>query len=435
MKKAHLPPKPGKRPIARNLLEVPLTTALANLAAEARSLMAEPGDIQSLESRFTALCLQVLGIHHGLEVEHALSLAGRLWSEALDQGSVSKRHRKAHTRIPDVEQSDYKEGCEWVFDDALELHRGEKVSIEGTVDFFPSEDKVTFGTSAHDDMLTAEQKTEKGGRHYILVRRATIDEEAATLGRSLPNRGPRRTRYPNDGAPTGVTPARLKRLPRARQIDIMREWFRAHYADVSGLSGEQHSEEPYAAIDVLWSEFDGVVQEHVIRDLADELDEQAEEWLPVDSVGFRKDFLLKQIQLLRDELERLDPLYGRLGHNNPPEDTRLFPIGWEDRGEVLDALEKLEDQAKSERPDEVQVKASTSALRSAAIKVWEVGKRKADKATDKMAENIGLAALLEAKDAPAIYHWIVDTASSLYGKLEAVIQAADLWLKSLHLLF
>jgi hypothetical protein len=215
----------------------------------------------------------------------------------------------------------------------------------------------------------------------------------------------------------------------------MREWFRAHYADVSGLSGEQHSEEPYAAIDVLWSEFDGVVQEHVIRDLADELDEQAEEWLPVDSVGFRKDFLLKQIQLLRDELERLDPLYGRLGHNNPPEDTRLFPIGWEDRGEVLDALEKLEDQAKSERPDEVQVKASTSALRSAAIKVWEVGKRKADKATDKMAENIGLAALLEAKDAPAIYHWIVDTASSLYGKLEAVIQAADLWLKSLHLLF
>jgi hypothetical protein len=124
-----------------------------------------------------------------------------------------------------------------------------------------------------------------------------------------------------------------------------------------------------------------------------------------------------------------------LGHNNPPEDARLFPLGWEDRSQVLNAIEKLEDQAKSDKPDAVQVKAGTSALKSAAIKVWDVAKRKVDKATDKMAENIGLAALLEAKDAPAIYHWIVETASSLYGKLEAVIQAADLWLKSRHLLF
>ena len=97
--------------------------------------MADPGDIQSLKSKFTALCLQVLGIHHKLDVEHALSLAGRLWSEALDQGPVSKRERKAQKRIPDVEQSDYKEGCEWVFDDTLELHRDEKVSIEGTMIF------------------------------------------------------------------------------------------------------------------------------------------------------------------------------------------------------------------------------------------------------------------------------------------------------------
>ena len=287
-------------------------------------------------------------------------------------------------------------------------------------------------------MLTAERTTGRGGHHYILVRRPTIEEEAATLGRALPDRGPSRTRYPNDDAPTGVTSARLKRLPRARQIEIMKEWFKAQYADGSDLSEEQRenrSEKPYAAIDVLWSEFLGVVQEHIIRDLADELDEQAAEWISVDSVERRKDFLLNQIQILRDELERLDPLYGRLGHNNPPEDARLFPLGWENRGELVDAIGKLEGQANSEKPDEVQVKASTLVLRSAAIKVWELTKRKADKATDKMAENVGLAVLLEAKDAPAIYHWMVDTASSVYGKLEAVIQAADLWLKSFHVLF
>jgi hypothetical protein len=299
MKKApHPRPKP-KRSIDRNPLEVPLETALANLAVQARSLMAEPGDIQSLKSKFTALCLQVLGIHHKLEVEHALNLAGQLWSEALHQGQVSKRQRKAQTRIPDVEQSDYKAGREWVFDDALALNRDEKVSIESTMIFLPSEEKITFGTSAHDDTLTAERKTGKGGRLYILVRRATIDEEAAILGRAPPNGSPSRTRYPNNDTPTGITKARLKRLPRSRQIEIMREWFKTHYSDdFPDKEQESLTEEPYAAIDILWSEFDGVAQEQVIRDLADELDEQAEEWAPVNSSGRRKIFLLNQIQIL-----------------------------------------------------------------------------------------------------------------------------------------
>jgi dynactin complex subunit len=189
-----------------------------------------------------------------------------------------------------------------------------------------------------------------------------------------------------------------------------------------------------------------VAQEYIVRDLADELDEQFETWVPahssadstkVDEQSLEeiKSLLRSQIQALRDELERIEPLYGQLGHNNPPEDARLFPIGWEGRRQVLEALDNLEGQAKTDKPDDVRIKASTSALRSAAAKVWAIAKRKVDKATDKIAETAGIAVLLEAKDAPAIYHWIVDTASSLYGKLEAVIQTADLWLKSLHLPF
>ena len=80
------------------------------------------------------------------------------------------------------------------------------------------------------------------------------------------------------------------------------------------------------------------------------------------------------------------------------------------------------------------MKGNNSALRVAAARVGDIAKRKVDKATDKVAENLGTAvALLAATYSPAIYHWIVDAASSLYAKLEAVIQTADLWLKSLHL--
>lgn len=440
--------KPAPESIDRDLLEVPLETALVNLVPRARRLMGEPGRIEHLESKFRALCISILSIHHRLEVEQALRLAERLWSEALHQGPVSKQQRKARKQIPDAEHSDYKAGYVWVFDDSLELHRDQKVSIESTSTLLPSEGKVTFGTSAHDDMLTAERKVGKGGRHYILVRRARIDEEANTLGRELPLHCPRRTRYPTDNDPNGTTTARLKRLPRARQTDVMKAWFAAHYVGSSTLSEDEEDplEGPYTAIDLLWSEFDGVVQEHVIRDLADELDGESRRWVPANpsknsrNADIRsqeeiKHLLLSHIRSLREELERIELLCGRFGHNNPPEDERLFPFSWEQRNQILQALDKLAGQTESDTPDEAQVKATTSVLRSAAAKVWGIAKQKVDKATDKMAETVGIAALLKAKDAPAIYHWILDTASSLYSKLEAVIHTAEIWLKSLHLPF
>jgi hypothetical protein len=156
--------------------------------------------------------------------------------------SCLKKKRKAQKQIPDAEQSDYKTGHDWVFDDSLELHHDDKVSIESTTPLLLTEDKVTFGTSAHDDMLTAEQKSGTDGRHYVLVRRATIDEEAVGLGRALPNNGARRTRYPTDNAPNGVTPKRLKRLSSAGQIETMKAWFAAHYKGSPILSEEEEEE-------------------------------------------------------------------------------------------------------------------------------------------------------------------------------------------------
>lgn len=346
--------KPPHRSIDPDLLDVPLEMALRNLVLRARTMMGEPGRIEVLEFKFRGLCIPILSIHHGLQVEDAMSWAKRLWSDALSQGPVPKRERTAHRNIQENEQSDYKAGYEWVFDNSLKLTRDQKVSIEGIETLWPHEGKSTFGTSAHDGMLTAQRKIGVDGRHFILVRRATIDEEADSFGREFPHHMARRTRYPTDDAPNGITPKRLKRLSRARQTETMQAWFESHYKEISYSSEEDSlSEVSYAAIDLLWAEFGEVVQEHVIRDLADKLDEKSDLWVPIfassnsEKADERspeeiKHLLLQNIQNLRDELNRIEPIYGQLGHNNPPEDARLFPLSWEDRNQVLRALENIE---------------------------------------------------------------------------------------------
>jgi len=135
---------------------------------------------------------------------------------------------------------------------------------------------------------------------------------------------------------------------------------------------------------------------------------------------------------LKAELQRIQPLYGRLGHNNPPEDLRLVPLSQADRGQVLESLDRLEEQAKSHTPSEAQVHESTSILRTAASRAWIITKRKVDKATDKIAESVALL-LLASGEAPTAYHWIQDVASSLYAKLLNVTHAADLWLGSINI--
>jgi hypothetical protein len=98
MKAPNPRPKPTRRSIDRNLLELPLETALKNLRVQARSLLAESGHVESLKSRFRALCLQVLSLHHKLQVEQALSLAERLWSDSLRQDLVSKKREKLRSK-------------------------------------------------------------------------------------------------------------------------------------------------------------------------------------------------------------------------------------------------------------------------------------------------------------------------------------------------
>ncbi|MBV8592517.1 MAG: hypothetical protein JO212_21070 [Acetobacteraceae bacterium] len=143
--------------------------------------------------------------------------------------------------------------------------------------------------------------------------------------------------------------------------------------------------------------------------------------------------LRRAIQEARAELERLDQVYGRIGHNKPPDEERLAPISQPDRDRTFKLLESQEQQANSAKPNESEVKASTSALKSVASNLWIIAKRKLNKATDKIAENIAIASILAGKDGPALYQWLHDTASSLYHKIMAVIQTAEIWLRSIHL--
>lgn len=433
---------------------------IADLVLQARNLMAEPGSSQRAESKFRAVCLQVLSIQHGLGPEETLRWAERMWAEVHNRGPVTKKRRKRVTqkRIPDEEQSDYKAGNVWVFDDSLELDLARKVSIEGSL--IVSERVVPFGTDAHDDALAVERKIGKDGHRYFLVRRATIDEEAILLGRPWPSgrRSARMAKYPSAGIPAGITRGKLRRLSRALQTETMNAWFEASYKNPAVSMPRDDGEYvfvrggPYRALDILWNEFQEVVPEPIIRDLADELEVESGEWVPISwpdaegdiqaqpgisgadtrSPDERRNDLLKSIQELKAELQRIEPPYGGNWHNNPPEDSRLVPLSQADRSQVLESLEKLEEQAKAATPDEAQVQDSTSILGSAAAKTWSIAKRKVDKATDKIAENVGLALIASGAASPA-YHWVQGAASSLYHKIVAVIHAADLWLSSIHL--
>ncbi len=329
--------------------------------------------------------------------------------------------------------------------------------VEAHTDFIPGQNAVTFINSTYDGVLTAELKVGKVNRPYILVRRATAGEEAVLLGEEPPpsRRGESRVRrYPSEDNPNGITPGRLKRLPRPRQIETMRAWFEAHFEEPSVSMPRDDGEfvyirgGPYDAINLLWSEFGGVVPEHIITKLANELNQSSGEWVPINWPESEDDIeeqssrsaaetrssaelrqkLLTRIEEGRAEVER----YGGLGHNNSPEEERLVPLSPEDRGQVLSMLDELKQQAASAAPDQARVKVLSSALRSAASRVWTEAKRKIDKGTDKLAENaiVGLAA---SGKLPDLYHWAMSAAVSLYHTLIAVAHAADLWLGSIHL--
>lgn len=104
----------------------------------------------------------------------------------------------------------------------------------------------------------------------------------------------KKERYLSDAHPEGVTIAQLKRLNRQAKRNVMEAWFRQNFEDPAERTPYESAEGgyqyihggPYEADDVLQNEFDGIVPEDLIAELADELSNECWEWAPVDGSEF-----------------------------------------------------------------------------------------------------------------------------------------------------
>ena len=92
--------------------------------------------------------------------------------------------------------------------------------------------------------------------------------------------------YDHPDYPDGVTAGKLRSMDREDQLDVMRHWFHQNY-DQPGNSTPWDPEEgryiyiwggPYDAREELEEEFSDVVEESVIRELADDLFDESSEW-------------------------------------------------------------------------------------------------------------------------------------------------------------
>lgn len=247
----------------------------------------------------------------------------------------------------------------------------------------------------------------------------------------------KKERYPSETHPEGVTIAQLKRLNRQAKRDVMEAWFRQNFEDPAERTPYESAEGgyqyihggPYNADEVLQNEFDGIVPEDLITELADELSNECWEWSPVDGSEFDDsdydddvdvrgpvrmpdplDFMpddfdiagspkftdAKGERLKQDVLNAIDRVEAALpkeagsqiGHNHPPE-----PI---DEGsaqaiatELSSALTEFKRELTSKRPRAAKVKKSAKRIADKKAQLGNLGAIFAHEATKAAGKSYG----------------------------------------------
>jgi hypothetical protein len=270
-------------------------------------------------------------------------------------------------------------------------------------------------------------------------------------------------RYYIDGDPdTEVTPSQLKRMASWRQREYVRQWFNRNFEDPVMQTPRDDGEYqyiwggPYDAREQLWAEFEGILPEGRIEDIADEIERRGTEWAPgpdhpdypagfddsdelpeddgepdfqpiIESLergatpSYGSEFeqrerheLLGRIARLEEELAQVRPVYGGIGHNRPPKDGEKLA-----RTELLELISEaaaaIKTELTKEKPHALAVARSASGLQK--VGRWLAGK--ADAATDSFAKAIGAAGAVA----------VAASLSGLSGPLGDVIHAAATWLQ------
>ncbi|WP_226562509.1 hypothetical protein [Salipiger thiooxidans] len=247
--------------------------------------------------------------------------------------------------------------------------------------------------------------------------------------------------YSPDDPESYVTPSRLKRLGRKKQVEHMVHWFHGMFEDPQNEMPYADKEDPgdspyrypwggpYDANEQLQDEFSDVVPFDVIQEAVQEVQSDGTlEWAPgprhPDQIAanedamaeryeapppptlediqarlesgvrpsFGDDFERQERAALRHELAELRGLlaaelsqHGGMGHNHPPDHLSLTP---ELNSEATDAIDKMDAELAKDAPDIAVVAESAGTLKK--VLGWIAGKL--DKSVDGFMTTIGTAA-------------------------------------------
>lgn len=279
-------------------------------------------------------------------------------------------------------------------------------------------------------------------------------------------------RYYLDGDPhSGVTPSQLKRMGRERQREYVLSWFYRNFEDPAEQTPHESREGgylyiwggPYDAREELWSEFEGILSEERIEEIAERIERRGTEWAPgpdhpnhasnqedldvgdgEDEASGEPDFaaiiqaleggakpkygghvedelrqeLVRRVGVLEEALARSQPAHGAIGHNMPPPDQPSSD-GADMVEPLKGAIQTIEEETAKEDPDAIAVAKAASRLQL--IGRWLAGKGEAaaEGFSSALGKSVGAASGVA----------LVAGASGLLGPLLDAVQGAQNWLR------
>ncbi len=126
----------------------------------------------------------------------------------------------------------------------------------------------------------------------------------------------------------------LRSLPIEQQREVMESWFRARYEDPAERTPYESAEGgylwiwggPYDAREELRDEFEGIILDEVIENLADHLDDESAEWAPVASADDYDHNLLNVVRSNSNALTTLNESLDTVRHLARHDDKTLADI-------------------------------------------------------------------------------------------------------------
>ncbi|WP_146201966.1 hypothetical protein [Teichococcus aestuarii] len=167
----------------------------------------------------------------------------------------------------------------------------------------------------------------------------------------------------------------------------MEQWFRANYEDpVHHMPVERGEYQypfggPYDAANVLHNEYDGIVPDEFIGELASRLEGESPNWAPVldmrdEDAGEWADHapaverpsraeILRRLEAAEAALTKLAPQHGGIGHNNPPDG----PLTAEEHREATAAVAEIRAEVAAQVPDRSRLRRAAEVVGRAAASI------------------------------------------------------------------